>query len=170
MRTRKNTFPSVLRRTTMRFECVKGPFVNALPMTLSGIVKGINTLRARARARATVNRSLFFLVFFFFIGAIDAADGKQNAETRSIGHRMCLSIFLGLPLYFVRALSPVRYIKASENCAIEYPHCWQYVWSCFLATVRESFFPGFQVFFHFQTVIKQIFKHMDWKYLNKIST
>lgn len=94
----------------MRSECVKGPFVTALPMTLSGIVKGINTLRARA----TVNRSLFFPRFFIGATAIDAADGKQNAGTRSIGHRMCLSIFLGLSLYFVRTLSPVRYIKAEK--------------------------------------------------------
>lgn len=43
----------------MRSECVKGPFVTALPMTLSGIVKGINTLRAR-----DCQSFSFFLVFF----------------------------------------------------------------------------------------------------------
>lgn len=84
----------------MHSKCVKGPFVNALPMTLSGIVKGINTLRARNC------QSFPFFSFFFFIGAtaIDAADGKQNAGTRSIGHRMFIHFsrsFVVFCTYFI---------------------------------------------------------------------
>lgn len=65
----------------MRFECVKGPFVNALPMTLSGIVKGINTLRARNRQSFSFFSSFFFFFFFYRSHtAIDAANGKQTQE------------------------------------------------------------------------------------------
>lgn len=159
----------------MRFECVKGPFVYALPMTLSGIVKGINTLRARAQP---VNRSLFplsfcfFSPFFFYRSHHDRRTQRTENKRRNPFNRppMCLSIFLGLPLNFIRVLPPVRYIKASENCATEYLHCWQYI-RCVVFLPHSShiiFFP--RVSDYFSNCYKaNVETRRFQRYLNKIS-
>lgn len=88
---RKNISSGTASRAAMRFECVKGPFVNALPMTLSGIVKGINTLRARNRQSFS-----FFFSRFFFLSEPHRhrrSERKTNAGTRSIGCRCVYPFF-----------------------------------------------------------------------------
>lgn len=82
---------------------------------------------------------------------------ENKRGTRSIGHR-CLSIFLGLPLNFVRILPPARYIKAAGNCAAEYTVGNTHA-SVFLLQFALLFFTQFQVIC-FQTIAK--------KYLNVV--
>lgn len=140
----------------MRSECVKGPFVTALPMTLSGIAKGINTLRARDC------QSFSFFHVFFYRGHRHRRSGRKTKRRNPFNRPPDVFIhfsrsFVVFCTHFIARPLHQSFEKLRDRAL----HCWQYVWSCFLATVRESFFStGFQVI-HFQTVIKQIWKHID---------